>query len=102
MPVIGETTSSSTTSAPTANAAGRRAISALQRPQPRGSASSATAEGTFTRLPQKPSSAGSSVSELIIVSATAAADAIAGPLRNDTPSSNIPNNAITTVVPAKS
>ena len=91
-----------TTVAATANARGRRSISALKRAQRGDSCSPSATAGTLTRRPNAPSSAGRSVSEPTIVSSTASAAAIAGPLRNEMPSSTMPSRATTTVEPANS
>ena len=102
MPVTGTATSSSSAVAATANARGRRSISALKRAQRGDSCSPSAIAGTLTRRPNAPSRAGRSVSEPTIVNSTASAAAIAGPLRNEMPSSTMPSSATTTVEPANS
>ena len=53
-----------------------------------------------TRCPKRERTAGSSVSEAVIVTSTASAEAIASPYMKLTPVANMPSSAITTVVPA--
>ncbi len=57
---------------------------------------------TSTRSATKPSSAGSSVTEAIIVTSTVSDAPMPRPCTNDSPMSSRPSSEMTTVVPAKS
>ena len=76
-------------------------VSALTRRRPR-SRGSRNRDGLASRVPVKPSSAGSSVSEPSTTIATVAAAATATPFISDSRSTSRPSMPITTVVPATS
>ena len=88
---------------------GRRVTKALQRAAKPVSAfarsspgSPCPAAGLMRRPIRLPSSAGISVSDASIVKSTDSAAPIAGPYRNEMPSSIMPSIAITTTMPANS